>query len=133
MAVLTIISRRFELRAFLIFAGLITLCVSKNVGPSFLPMPFVDGVAQGQQNQLDPATLIHQSPARSDGFRVPIMAQAQKRADKDQQSQPLATTLKIGFVPPNDARVAVEGSSRISLITSPSVSQPPGRAPPRSV
>ena len=134
MAALTIISRRFELRAFMIFAGLITLCVSNNVGPSFLPMPFVvDGVAQNQQNQLDPAKLIHQSPARSDGFRVPIMAQAQKRADKDQQSQPLATTLKIGFVPPNDARVAVEVCSRISLITSPSVSQPPGRAPPRSV
>ncbi len=131
MAVLTIISRTFELRAFLVFAALLTLCVSNNVGPSFLPMPFVvDGVAQ---NQREAATLIRQSPAKSDSFRVPILAQTQKRADKEQQSQPLATTLKIGLVAPNDARVAAEVCLRISLVTSPSVSQPPGRAPPRSV
>jgi hypothetical protein len=132
MAVLTIISRTFELRAFLVFAALITLCVSNNVGPSFLPMPFVvDSVAQTPQNQPEAATLVHQSPAKSDSFRVPMMAQ--KRADRETQPQPLATTLKIGFVGPNDAHLPAEVCFRIPLFTSPSVSQPPGRAPPRSV
>jgi hypothetical protein len=133
MPLVAIISKTFELRAFLILAALITLCVSNNVGPSFLPMPFVlDRTAETSHSQPESSTLIYRSTAKSETFRVPIMAQAQKRADKDQQSQPLVGTLKVGFVPPNDARVAAEVCFRISLVTSPFVSQPLGRGPPRS-
>jgi hypothetical protein len=134
MAVQTIISRIFEVRAFLVFAALISLCVSNNVGPSFLPLPVVtERVAENpQENQHDTASRLP-SPAESDSFRVPMMGHTQKRAAKEPQTQPLGTTLRPGFVLPNDARVATELSFPISLFTSASVSQPPGRAPPRLV
>jgi hypothetical protein len=131
MALQPIISRFFDLRALLVIAALISLCVSNNVGPSFLPLPVVtDCVAENsQENQRDSASL-PPSPAESDSFRVPMVAQTQKRGDKEPQPQPLAAILKGGFVFPNHARVATEFSYPIPLITSASVSQPPGRAPP---
>jgi hypothetical protein len=134
MALQPIISRFFDLRALLVIAALISLCVSNNVGPSFLPLPVVtDFVAENpQENQRDTATL-PPSPAESDSFRVPMVAQTQKRADKEPQPQLLAATLKGGFVFPNEARVATEFSYPIPLFTSASVPQPSGRAPPHLV
>ncbi len=133
MAVETIRSRFLELRAFLVFAALISLCVSNNVGPSFLPLPVVtDHVAENpRENQRDTASRAPSS-RESDSFRVPMMGHTQKkRAAK--QPQPLDITLKAGFVPPSDPRVAGELSFPIFLPTPASVSQPPGRAPPRLV
>jgi hypothetical protein len=134
MALQSIISRFFELRAFLVFAALISLCVSNNVGPSFLPLPMVTVrvVENPQENQRDTASRLP-SPAESDKFRVPMMGHTQKRAAKEPQPQPLGTTLKAGFVLPGDARVAAELTFPISLFSSASVSLPPGRAPPRLV
>jgi len=134
MMVGTIISRIFQLRALLVLATLISLCVSNNVGPSFLPLPIVkDRIAEKpQENQRDTASRCP-SPTQSDSFRVPMMGQAQKRAVKELQAQPLGTTLRAGLVLPNDARVATELSFSVSQFTSASVSQPPGRAPPRLV
>ena len=131
MAVQWIISRTFELRALLIVATLISLCVSNNVGPSFLPLPVVtDRVAEKpQEKQLDKASRTP-SPAESDSFRVPMMGQTQKRAAKEPQPQPLAATLKAGIALPADTRVATKLSFPISLFSSALVSQPPGRAPP---
>lgn len=123
----------FDLRALLIIAALSTLCISNNVGPSFLPLPVVtDRLAENPQaNQRDTASR-HPSPTESDSFRVPMMGHTQKkRAAK--QLQPLDTTLTAGFVPPVDGRVAAEFSFPVFLLTPASVSQPPGRAPPRSV
>ena len=130
----TIISRFFQLRAFLVFAALISLCVSNNVGPSFLPLPLVtDRIAETpHENQRDKASRVR-SPAESDSFRVPMMGQTQKRAVKDPPPQPLGTTQGAGLVLPNDAKVAIKLSFPVSLFTSASVSQPPGRAPPRLV
>jgi hypothetical protein len=128
---ITIKSRFFELRAYLVFAALISLCVSNNVGPNFLPLPVVTVlvVEKPQENQRGTASR-RPSPAESDSFRVPMMGQTQKRAAKEPQPQPLVTPLKPGFALPNDARVAAELGFPISRITSASVSQPPGRAPP---
>jgi hypothetical protein len=117
----------------LVLATLISLCVSNNVGPSFLPLPIVtDRIGEKPQNRRDTASRCP-SPTQSDSFRVPMMGQAQKRAVKELQSQPLGTTLRAGLVLPNDARVATKLSFSVSLFTSASVSQPPGRAPPRLV
>lgn len=131
MMVGTIFSRIFQLRALLVLATLISLCVSNNVGPSFLPLPVVtDRVPEkSQETQRDRASRAP-SPAESDSFRVPMMGQALKRAVKEPQPQPLAVTLKAGIVPPVDARVATTLSFPIPLFSSASVSQPPGRAPP---
>lgn len=128
----TIISRVFEVRAYLIFAALISLCVSNNVGPSFLPLPVVtDRVANNpHENQRETASR-RPFPSESDSFRVPMMGQTQKRAAKEPQPQRVGTTLRAGLVLPNDPRVATERSFPVSLFTSASVSRPPGRAPPR--
>lgn len=131
MATSLLISR-FDLRALLVITALCTLCISNNVGPSFLPLPVVtDRVAENPpENQRDTASGLP-SPVESDSFRVPMMGHTQKRMVKEPQPQPLAATLKAGVVPPNDARVATKFITQISLSTSASVSQPPGRAPPR--
>ena len=131
MSVRIIISRFYDLRAFLVIATLISLCVSNNVGPSFLPLPVVTDrvAAKPQEKQLDIASRAP-SPAESDSFRVPMMAQAQKRAAKETQPQPLAATLKVGIALPADSRVATTLSFPISNFSSALVSQPPGRAPP---
>ena len=134
MSVQWIISRAFELRALLVFATLISLCVSNNVGPSFLPLPVVtDRLAENSHGDQRDTTSRLPTPAESDSFRVPMMGQTQKRAAKEPQPQPFATTLKAGFVLPTEARVAAELGFPIPLFTSASVSLPPGRAPPRLV
>ena len=133
MALETTISTPFCLRALLVIATLLSLCVSNNVGPSFLPLPVVtDRQAENPQANLRDTASRHPSPTESDSFRVPMMGQTQKkRAAK--QLQPLDITLTSGFVPPGDALVAAEFSFPLFLMTPASVSQPPGRAPPRSV
>ena len=132
MALQLIISRFSKARAFLVFAALISLCVSNNVGPSFLPLPLIsDRIAETpQKNQRDTASRVP-SPAESDSFRVPMMGQKQNRAATEPQFQPFATTPKAGFVLPKDSRVLAESCFSVSFFTSASASQPPGRAPPR--
>lgn len=126
--------RRLGLRGLLIIAALISLCVSNNVGPSFLPLPVVtDRVAERPQEKQHDKASRAPSPAESDSFRVPMMGQTQKRATKEPQPQPFATTLKAGFVLPIEARVAAELGFPIPLFTCASVSPPHGRAPPRLV
>ena len=127
-----LIPRFVDLRALLVIAALCSLCISNNVGPNFLPLPVVtDRLAENlQENHRDTASGLP-SPLDPDAFRVPMMGHTQKRVVKEPQPQPLAATLNAGVVPPNDAQVATEFNAQISLFTSASVSQPPGRAPPR--
>lgn len=127
-----ITSRFFDVRCALVIATLLSLCVSSNVGPCFLPLPVVtERVAENRQkNQHNTATR-PLSRAQSDGFRVPMMAQTLKRADSAHYPQPFATMLKAGFVLPDDARAATEFSYSVSLLYSAAVSEFPGRAPPR--
>ena len=134
MALQKITARILGLRALIIVSALISLCVSNNVGPSFLPLPVVrDRPAEKpQDNQGDTASR-WPSPAESDSFRVPMMGQKQNRAATEPQTQPFATTPKSDFVLPDDSRVPAELCFAVSFFTSASVSQPPGRAPPRLV
>ena len=120
------------MHAFLVVAALISLCLSSNVGPRFLPLP---NVIDPEEKELQQSQGITASRSRSgcESFRMPIMAQTQKRADRDAPPNPLAVTLRVGFVVANDARVATEFRDVSHLFTSTSVSQPAGRAPPRLV
>jgi hypothetical protein len=124
-------SKFFNVRIALVVATLISLCVSNNVGPSFLPLPVLTNLATENRanNQQNTASRVPSS-AESDNLRVPMLAQSQTRADKDQTTQTLSATLKAGFVIPEETRVVAESNYQIALITSPSVLQPPGRAPP---
>lgn len=131
----TTTSRFFRLRVALVFATLLSLCVSNNVGPSFLPLPVVTGLAaENRQDNQQKNTASRPAPssAESDSLRVPMLAQSQKRADKDQPTQPLVATLKASFIEPDPSIAIAETNYLISPVTSPSVSQPPGRAPPLS-
>ena len=134
MALQSITSKFSKARAFLIFAALISLCISNNVGPSFLPLPLVsDRIAETpQKNQRETASRVP-SPAEFDSFRVPMMGQKQNRDAREPQFQPVAATPKAGFLIPSDTGVATELGFLVSLFTSASASQPSGRAPPRLV
>ena len=134
MALQSIISRFFRARAFLVLATLVSLCVSNNVGPSFLPLPVVTNRSAENSHGVQRETTSRlPTTAESDSFRVPMMGQTQKRAAKEPQPQPFAKTQKAGFVFPTEARVAAELAFPIPVFTSALVSPPPGRAPPRSL
>ena len=88
-----------------------------------------------EEKELQQSQGIAASRSRSarESFRVPIMAQTQKRADREAPPHPLSVTPRVGFVVANDARVATEFHDVSHLFTSTSVSQPAGRAPPHLV
>lgn len=115
----------------LVIATLISLCISNNVGPSFLPLPVLTTLATENRdnNHTNTASNAPSAP-ELDSLRVPMLAQSQTRADKDQTTQTLAATLKSEFVLQDQTRVVTESGYPISRVSSRSVSQPPGRAPP---
>lgn len=61
------------------------------------------------------------------------MAQAQKRADRELQAQPLAVTPGTHFVLPNNTRVFAEFNDLDFLFTVALTSLHSGRAPPRLI
>jgi hypothetical protein len=127
----TITSRVFNLRAALVIAALISLCVSKNVGPQFLPLPGLSQQAAESQpeTQLNNASRFPSS--ESDDFRVPMVGRTHKRVSTELQPQPLATfALRSAFEQPIDGRTTHDCSCAILFFTSALVTQPPGRAPP---
>jgi hypothetical protein len=126
-----IVSRFSVLRASVIFAALFTLCVSSNVGPRFLPLPALENYA-AENLQKTRATASRSHSTGSASFRVP-MAQAQKRADRELQAQPLAVMPGTHFVLPNTTRVFAEFNDPDFLFTVASTSLHFGRAPPRLV
>ena len=120
---------RFDCCAALVIATLISLCVSKNVGPQFIPWPDLpQHVAESRpQCQLNSAS--HCSSSESN-FRVPIVGHTQKRASNDQHPQPLAgSASRSCFEQPVDLRSTHDCSTSIFLISD-LVAQQPGRAPP---
>ncbi|CAN5766243.1 hypothetical protein BH20ACI3_BH20ACI3_22070 [soil metagenome] len=127
------ISRLFEIRAFLVIAALISLCASNNVGPQFLPLPGVLDCSAESQRESQNNTASRPPSGTSDNFRVPMMAQTQKRTGTKPPPQSLGTALNGGCVQPDDARSVCEFSYAILLFHSASVSQPPGRAPPHLI
>lgn len=123
-----------DLRACLVVAALISLCISSNVGPRLLPLPAVpDGAAISQSEPQSPSVL-RQSHSEADGFRVPMMSQTQKRTDREpQQPQHIALPVKDAFICRNDWRSAIERQYACSLPRPLAVSLFLGRAPPDPV
>lgn len=123
--------QQISLRAFLVVAALLSLCVSSNVGPRFLPLPTIsdDLVASQSDDQGEKAS--RQSRSEADSFRVPMMAQTQKRTDREpQRPQPVALVLNGVLISANDCRVGTEYDYTSSSHTPPSLSLFFGRAPP---
>ena len=72
-----------NLRALLVIAALICLCVSSNVGLQFFPLP-ASTTPVALDVQLDqPNKGLYAPPADAKSFRVPMMVQSKKRADKE--------------------------------------------------
>jgi hypothetical protein len=124
----------FVLRACLVVAALISLCVSSNVGPRFLPLPALSNGEAISQSEPQGEAASRQSHCEADGFRVPMMSQTQKRTDREpQQLQPIALALKEALISLNDCRVAIERHYASSLLKPPALSLSLGRAPPDQV
>lgn len=127
-----ILSRLLITRVAVIVAALFSLCVSSNVGPRFLPLPTLENYAAENLQQTTGATVSRTASNGSNSFRVP-MAQAQKRADRELQAQPLAVMPGIHFVLPDNTRVLAELNHPEAFFTRALASLPSGRAPPRLV
>ena len=124
-------STLLQLRAVLVVAALICLCFSSNVGPRFLPLPALRTYLETSEPEHDGQRLFGPLRGEADGFRVPMVSQLQKRADREtQQPQSVALTLQIGLVLLNDARVPADSGHTVLPFSSPSLSQFFGRAPP---
>ncbi len=125
-------SSRFDLRGLSVIAALLSLCVSNNVGPSFLPLPVtVDSTAENLAQHENNLVTRSSSRAASDVFRIPMMVQPQKRAYKEHDVQPIAAAPKVRFLPQRWVRINTAFNSPLPSLPAASVSQPPGRAPPR--
>lgn len=127
-----VLSRLLILRVAVVIAALSSLCVSSNVGPRFLPLPALENYAAENLQQTTGATASRSHYSGLATFRIP-MAQAQKRADREPQAQPLAVMPGSNVVLPNKTRVVAELSDSDALFTLALASLPSGRAPPRLV
>ncbi len=125
-----ILPRLSIFRAAVVVGALFSLCVSSNVGPRFLPLPTLENYAAENLPQTAGATASRSHSQALDSFRIP-MAQAQKRAHRELQAQPLAVLQGINFLLPNNTRVFAELRDPDNLFSLALASLPSGRAPPR--
>ncbi|HSE33267.1 MAG TPA: hypothetical protein VLA93_16970 [Pyrinomonadaceae bacterium] len=123
-----------NLRALLVIAALICLCVSSNVGLQFFPLPAAT-IQMAPAVQLDQSNKVfyaHQADAKS--FRVPMMVQSKKRADKEPpQSDRLIALPSARFGLPTDTRFAIEIDHTVCCLISLTMAPRRGRAPPSLV
>ena len=118
-------------RALLVIAALICLCVSSNVGLQFFPLR-----ASTTQVTLDvqldqPNKALYAPQANATSFRVPMMVQSKKRADKEPpQSDRLIALPSARFGLPRDTRIAIEIDHTVCFLTPLTMAPRAGRAPP---
>ena len=127
-------SALLNLRAVLVMAVLVCLCVSSNVGLQLFPLPAVSsqGVLHVQQNQATQASHAPRGDAQSS--RVPMMVQSNKRTDKESpQSHPVIAVRTDGFDLSGATRFAIEIDYPVCFLTSIPMTPHAGRAPPSSV
>lgn len=127
-------SASVNLRAILVVAALVCLCVSSNVGLQFFPLPAVTSqvVLHAQQNQESQAS--HAPRADAQGSRVPMMVQSNKRTDKDSpQFHPVTAVSTDAFNLPRAVRLAIEVDYPVCFLTPVPMTPHAGRAPPSSV
>lgn len=120
-----------NLRALLVIAALICLCVSSNVGLQFFPLPAATNqvALDAQLDQANKASNAAQADAQS--FRVPMMVQSKKRADKEppQSNRPIALP-SDRFDLPRNTRFAIEIGYAVCFCSSVAMAPRAGRAPP---
>jgi hypothetical protein len=120
-----------NLRALVIIAALVCLCVSSNVGLQFFPLPAVttQSVLHVQPDQPNLAS--HAPRAGAQSFRVPMMVQSNKRADKESpQSDAIIAVRVDGLGFPGATRFAIEVGYPVCFVTSVTMVPSAGRAPP---
>jgi hypothetical protein len=119
-----------NLRALIVVAALICLCVSSNVGLQFFPLPVTTQAALDVQlHQANKPLYAPQADANS--FRVPMMVQSKKRADtKPPQSDPLIALPNDRFGLSTDTRFPSETRYTVCFFTSITMAPRAGRAPP---
>ena len=121
-------------RALLVIAALICLCVSSNVGLQFFPLPAstTQAALNVQLDQLNKASYAPQANAKS--FRVHMMVQSNKRADKEPpQADRLIALPSARFDLPTDIRFAIEVDQTVCFLTPLTMAPRAGRAPPSLV
>ena len=119
-----------NLRALLVIAALICLCVSSNVGLQFFPLPAATTqvAVNVQLDQPNKALYAPQADAKS--FRVPMMGQSKKRAATEPpQADPLIALPSGRFGLSTDTRFAIEVDT-VCFFTSVPMAPRSGRAPP---
>lgn len=123
-----------NLRALLVIAALICLCVSSNVGLQFFPLPTAT-IELAHDVHLEEANQAWHAPqAEARSFRVPMMAQSKKRADKEPaQSDQLIVSPSGRVGLPRDTRFHIEIGYTACFLTSVTMAPSAGRAPPSLV
>jgi hypothetical protein len=120
-------------RSLLVIAALICLCVSSNVGLQFFPLPA--STTQVALNvPLDQPNGLYAPQANAKRFRVPMMVQSKKRADKElPQADRLIALPSARFGLPRDTRIAIEIDHTVCFLTPLTMAPRAGRAPPSLV
>ncbi|HEU4508439.1 MAG TPA: hypothetical protein VFR78_09400 [Pyrinomonadaceae bacterium] len=120
-----------NLRALFVIGVLICLCVSSNVGLQFFPLPA--GTTQQAAN-VQANKPLHAPHGDATSFRVPMMAQSQKRVDKEgPAANPLLALPIDRFRLPSETRLAFEIDYALCFLTSVTMAPRAGRAPPSLV
>jgi hypothetical protein len=123
-----------NVRAVLVIAALICLCVSSNVGPQFLPLPPATIQLAQDVHSEEPGHAWHTPQAGARCFRVPMMAQSKKRADKEpSQSHQFIVLPSDRFSLPRHTRFSVAIGYSGRFLTSVTMAPAAGRAPPSLV
>lgn len=119
-------------RALLVIATLTCLCISSNVGLQFFPLPATSHVADVQQDQNNKDSHAPRSGAQS--FRVPMMVQSKKDADKaPPECDPLIVLPSDRFDLSTDPCFALEADYTVPFVESVTMAPHGGRAPPSLV
>ena len=127
-------SALLNLRAILVIAALVCLCVSSNVGLQLFPLPAATNqvLSHVQHDQANQASHAPQAGAQSS--RIPMMVQSNKRADQESpQSNPLIAVRIDGIDVSRAIRFAIEIDYPVCFLTSVPMAPHAGRAPPSLV
>ena len=123
-----------NLRTLLIIAALTCLCVSSNVGPQFFPLRTATNHAALDDSLHEAGSALYAPQADAKSFRVPMMVQSKKRADKEaSHSDPLIALPSDRWGTSTDTRFPAEVGYTSCFFTSITMAPRAGRAPPSLV
>ncbi len=120
-----------RLRALIVILALVCLCVSSHVGLQLFPLPSKASALLLDKNEDHGARALRIRQHNVSGFRVPIMAQSQKRADQDPpQSNPFISESVATPVATTNIRIRIGPGYTASRLMSITATPNVGRAPP---